>query len=105
MRVLLDECLPKLLKHDIAGHDVATVAEMGWAGIKNGDLLKVAEGQFDVLLTVDRGFEHQQNMQGRQIALVVLDAPNRLPMLRPMIPALLNTLDVVQPGSVVYVTL
>jgi hypothetical protein len=54
--------LPKLLKHDIAGHDVSTVAEMGWAGIKNGDLLNVAEGQFDVLLTVDRGIEYQQNM-------------------------------------------
>jgi len=59
MRILLDECLPRLLKHDIVGHEALTVAEMGWAGIKNGKLLDLAEEGFDVLLTVDRGIEYQ----------------------------------------------
>ena len=103
MRVLLDECLPKLLKNDIVGHDVATVAEMGWAGIKNGKLLDIAEGRFDVLLTVDRGIQYQQNIRDRRIALVVLDARNKLPMLRPLIPVLLETLAAVQPGDVAHV--
>jgi uncharacterized protein DUF5615 len=65
MRILLDECMPQLLRRDIVGHEVSTVAEMGWAGIKNGKLLTLAEAHFDVLLTVDRGIEYQQNFSGR----------------------------------------
>jgi hypothetical protein len=42
MRVLLDECLPRKLKNDLAGHDVRTVPDMGWAGKKNGELLQLA---------------------------------------------------------------
>ena len=59
MRVLLDECVPRALRDDIPGHEVRTVAEAGWAGVKNGELLRLAAGQFDLLLTVDRSVEHQ----------------------------------------------
>lgn len=103
MRILLDECMPKLLKKDIIGHYVATVNEMGWSGMKNGSLLNVAAMQFDILLTVDRGIEHQQNMQGRQLALVVLDAPNKLRLLRPLMPALLVALENIQPGAIIHI--
>ena len=54
MRLLLDECVPKRLKRELPGHEVRTVQDMGWAGIKNGALLALADGQFDTLLTVDR---------------------------------------------------
>ena len=47
MRVLLDECLPKRLKQSLIGHDVQTVPEAGWAGKKNGDLIRLAAGKFD----------------------------------------------------------
>ena len=57
MRILLDECLPRLLKRDIVEHEVSTVTEMGWAGLKNGELFGAAEGDFEVLVTVDRGIE------------------------------------------------
>ena len=50
MRVLLDECVPRALRSDIPGHEVKTVAEAGWAGVKNGELLRLAAGAFDVLL-------------------------------------------------------
>ncbi len=53
MRLLLDECVPKRLKRELLGHEVKTVQDMGWAGIKNGALLKLADGQFDALLTDD----------------------------------------------------
>ena len=83
MRILLDECMPELLRRDIAGHQVSTVSEMGWAGTKNGRLLDAAEAAgFDILLTVDRNIEHQQNLRGRSISLVVLDAPSKLPITR-----------------------
>jgi len=105
MRILLDECLPRLLKRDIVGHETRTVAEMGWAGIKNGRLLDLAEEGFDVLRTVDRGIEYQQNFQNRQIALIILDAGNRLPELRELVPALLQALTAIQPGGILHVRL
>ena len=55
MRVLLDECVPRALRDP--GHEVKTVAEAGWAGVKNGELLQLAAGQFDLLLMVDRSAE------------------------------------------------
>lgn len=53
MRVLLDECVPRPLREELPGHDVKTVAESGWSGAKNGELLRLAAQRFDVLLTVD----------------------------------------------------
>ena len=103
MRILLDECLPTSLKRDFTDHQVATVAEMGWSGMKNGRLLSIAENYFDVLLTVDRGIEYQQNLETRQIAIAVLDAPNKIRVLRLLIPALLAALPEVQPGTVIHI--
>jgi hypothetical protein len=54
MRVLLDECVPERLRAELTGHAVRTVAEMGWSGIKNGQLLQRAATEFDCFLTVDR---------------------------------------------------
>lgn len=60
MRVLLDECLPKKLKRDLLEyHEVSTVPEMGWAGKKSGELLKLAASKFDLFLTVDQNLTYQ----------------------------------------------
>jgi hypothetical protein len=61
MRVLLDECVPRALRNDIPGHEVRTVADIGWAGVKNGELLRLAAAEFDLLITVDRNLEYQQS--------------------------------------------
>src|SRR5437763_13628405 len=71
MRVLLDECVPGALRKELLGHDVKTVAEAGWAGVKNGELLELAAGQFDLLLTVDRSLEYQQNLAAVALAVIV----------------------------------
>ena len=76
MRVLLDECVPRTLREQLPGHEVKTVAESGWAGVKNGDLLRLAAQRFDVLLTVDRNFEYQQNFVGATVAVIVMHAPS-----------------------------
>jgi predicted nuclease of predicted toxin-antitoxin system len=73
MRVLLDECLPRRLKRWITGHEVLTVPEAGWAGQNNGDLLSLAEGRFDIMITVDRNFAAQQRRQPA-LAIVILVA-------------------------------
>jgi hypothetical protein len=85
VRVLLDECLPKRLKRDLTGHQARTAPEMGWASKRNGDLLRLAEREFDVFLTVDRKLQHQQNLSMFNIAVVVLVAPsNTLADLQPL---------------------
>ena len=101
MRLLLDECVPKRLKRELPGHEVKTVQEIGWAGIKNGALLGLANGQFDALLTVDQGMEHQQNLSGLSICIVVLVAPsNDVDDLRPLLPSVEQALASVRPGEI-----
>jgi hypothetical protein len=70
MRVLLDECVSEGLRNYLAGHECQTARYAGFAGLENGQLLTAAEAaKFDVLLTVDRGFEYQQNLGHRKIAV------------------------------------
>jgi PIN like domain len=106
MRILLDECVPRRLRHELPGHDVHTVHEMGWSGKKNGELLQLMAGQaFEVLLTVDQSIRHQQNLQSAGIALVVLVAPsNRLADLVPLMPSVQVVLNSAKPGDVIEVT-
>ena len=93
MRVLLDGCVPRALRAELSGHEVKTVAEAGWAGLKNGALLQLAATRFDVLLTVDRNLEYQQNFAGLTIAVIVIDVPsNDIAVVRPSMPAVLEAL-------------
>lgn len=75
MRLLLDENLPKRLKLDFSDHEVFTVRDKGWNGIKNGELLKLmlADG-FDALLTFDKNLQHQQNFKKYTLTVFVLNA-------------------------------
>ena len=70
MKVLLDECVDRRLAKDIVDHKVKTVPQMGWATIKNGELLALAERQFDVFVTVDRNLSFQQNLPRYHIAVI-----------------------------------
>lgn len=76
MRLLLDENLPKKLKLDFPEHEIFTVRDKGWNGIKNGKLLElmVADG-FHALLTFDKNLQHQQNFQKYTLTVFVLNAP------------------------------
>ena len=104
MRILLDECVPKRLKNGLIGHEVRTVPESGWASTRNGDLLRLAEGQFDVFLTVDRKLEHQQTLSSFAIAVVVLIAKtNTLTSLQPLVPQILEALPRARPGYAITV--
>jgi predicted nuclease of predicted toxin-antitoxin system len=104
MRILLDECVPRKLRAELPGHDVKTVAEMGWAGTKNGVLLQRAAAEFDVLLTVDQGLPDQQNLAGLPFAVVIIKAPsNDINDLRPKMPKVLQVLATIQLGQVVQI--
>jgi predicted nuclease of predicted toxin-antitoxin system len=104
VRVLLDECMPKRLKRELPGHEVSTVAEQGWAGTKNGALLRRASGVFDVLLTVDQGFEYQQNLASASLMVIILQASsNDFDDLLPLMPRALALLSESRPGQVLRV--
>jgi hypothetical protein len=101
MRLLLDECVPKRLSRELPGHEVRTVHEAGWAGISNGALLRAASDAFDVMLTVDQGVKHQQNLAGLRISVVIMvAASNDIDDLRPLIPAVLKALSTMQAGEI-----
>jgi hypothetical protein len=101
MRVLLDECVPRALRDELPGHDVKTVTESGWIGVKNGELLRLAAERFDVLLTVDRNLEYQQNFQGAAIAVIVMHAQsNDVAALQPLMPKVLEAIPAAVRGKV-----
>ena len=104
MRLLLDECIPKRLKRELHGHEAKTVQDMGWAGIKNGALLRLADGQFDAFLTVDQGIEYQQNLSDLRISVVIMMAPsNDVDDLHPLLPAVEEALAGLRPGEIMRV--
>lgn len=104
MRVLLDECVDWRLAREITGHDVVTVPDAGWASAKNGDLLALAQENFDVFVTVDRNLSFQQHLPSFSVAVVILRArTNRLVDLRPLIPKLLGVLPSAKRGEVTWV--
>ena len=107
MKILLDEDTPRPLRGHLPGHSVATTQEMGWAGVKNGRLLQLAEENgFEILLTCDRNLRHQQNLAGRTIAVMVLIAVNKkMETLLPLIPEVLRALPTTPPGTVAEVAL
>lgn len=72
MKILLDECVPWPMRKLLAGHECSTAQQRGWGGIKNGDLLRRAEGEFDLFITSDQNIRYQQNLAGRQIAILEL---------------------------------
>ena len=73
MRVIFDHGTPAPLRHALSGHQVATAYERGWSALKNGELIAAAEAvDFEVLVTTDKNLRYQQNLKGRELAIVVL---------------------------------
>lgn len=104
MRLLLDESVPKRLRLHLPSHDVKTVVEMGWSGVKNGALLALAGQNFDTFITVDKNLPYQQNLTTLPVAVVVLHAvSNELTNLVSLIPLLEVTLAQLKRGSCVRV--
>ena len=107
MRVLLDEHLNWRLAREFSGsYDVRSVRDVGWAETKNGALLRAAEAEFDVLVTMDRNMEHQQSLPGYDLAVVLLvGRSNRLEDTVGHVPAVERLLaEGVTPGRLYRVT-
>lgn len=101
MRVLLDEHLPIGLAAQLPDHAVDTVAGRGWAGIRNGDLLRQMAGRYEVPVTMDRSIEFQQRVSTLPFGIVLVRAlSNRLEHLRPLVQEILSAISAARPGQV-----
>ena len=97
MKLLLDENLPHQLRLEIHGHDVFTIAHMGWSGV----LKRAAEAGFDALITNDRGLEHEQDQSSLPVAVVILMAKaNNIEAIRPLCEQLQQVLQTLKPCAV-----
>ncbi len=104
LKILLDECAPRLVKTRLPALSIRTVQEMGWAGIKNGELLALAEAQFDVFVTADKKLRYQQNLLWRRLAAIVLPS-NQVPIVAVLLPVIEQALQSAQPGAVIEIPL
>ena len=100
MKILFDECMPQPLRPLLAGLDISTAQEMGWGRVKNGELLKRAEGVFDVFVTADQSLKYQQNLTDRRLAILVLST-NRWPRVKAKSAEIIAAIQAMRPGDYV----
>jgi 5-methylthioribose kinase len=104
VNILLDECVDRRLARDLVGHSVSTVPKMGWAGIKNGVLLALAENEFEAFVTVDRKISVEQDVKKFKISVILLRArTNRLEDIRPLAVELLEKLPRAAAGELTLI--
>ena len=105
MRILFDHGTPRGIARVLQGHTVKEAKAEGWDTLSNGELLKAAEdARFDVLVTTDQHLQHQQNLAGRRIAVVVLDKAN-WPLIRPARPEIVAAILAAKPGTITLVSI
>ena len=98
MRILFDQGTPVPLRQVLSGHTVVTAFEMGWSDLGNGDLLRAAEGRFEVFITTDQSLRYQQKLTARQLAILVLPTTS-WPAIKNHLSSILNALDGVRGGT------
>jgi hypothetical protein len=104
VKILLDECVDRRFARELPGHSVTTVPKRGWSGIENGDLLALAEKEFDAFVTVDRRLARQQDLTKLNMVVVLLRArTNRLQDLRPLATDVLEDLPRAKAGKLTVV--
>ncbi len=105
MKILLDECLPLDFRHSFPGHETHTAQWAGLKGKKNGELLLAADiAGYDVLFTVDQGIPHQQPSAGRKLSIIVIRSrTNQIEDLLPLVNAILQSLETIQPGQMIEI--
>jgi predicted nuclease of predicted toxin-antitoxin system len=102
VKILLDECTPHVLKKLLTGFEIKTVQDQRWSGITNGALLRLAEEHFDVFITSDQNLKYQQNLAGRQLAIIQLPT-NQVPLVVKLAPRVQATLESIQTGEFVAI--
>ena len=101
MNVLLDECVPWPLAKLLVGHNCTSPQKRGWGGVKNGELLKLAESEFDLFITSDQNLRYQQNLSDRKIAILELSS-NDWHSIRLEAERIRLAVDIITPGDFIH---
>jgi predicted nuclease of predicted toxin-antitoxin system len=105
MKILFDQGTPVPLRRHLPEHTVATAYEQGWSNLANGELLSTAErGGYELLITTDQNLRYQQNLDGRQIAILVLTSTS-WPRIQQQLPRILAAIAQVTAGAYVEVSI
>jgi hypothetical protein len=104
MKVLFDQGTPVPLRSFLIGHEVTTAHELGWSNLKNGDLISAAETRFEVFVTTDQNLQYQQNLSGRNLAILVLPTTS-WPRLQSHTEVILAELNKTRPGEYREITI
>jgi hypothetical protein len=104
VRILLDECVNPRVRSAFPDHNVLTVAEAQWRKFSDTKLIAQTQGRFDVLATIDRGFEFEHNLRNLTFGIVIVHVHrNRIEYYRPLFPALVDAVERIRPGEVIHV--
>ena len=98
MRILFDHGTPVPLRRSLPGHEISTAYEMGWAELQNGDLLAVAEKDFQAFITTDKNLRYQQNFAGRRLVILVLPTTS-WPRIQQHLSEVVAAVNALQPGD------
>ncbi len=96
MKIIIDECVPAIVKRRLPQHNIVSVQNMNWAGIKNGQLLKLVAADFDVFITSDKSLRHQQNLASLDLAVILLPS-NQVPTVEALLPKIGEAPTNIQP--------
>lgn len=86
----------------MSGHRVTTVPEQGWGGVKNGRLMALIDGSYDVFITADKNLRYQQNLVGREISIIEVPFNDSAKLL-PLAPEILLAIEQSMPGSYIEI--
>ncbi len=104
MKILIDECVPRPIIRLLPGHAARTVQESGWGAFSNGELLRLAEADYDLFITSDQNIRYQQNLAGRRIAILVLST-NNLAVIEASASLIISAIQTIQPAAFVELVL
>ena len=99
MKILLDESVPHRLRVALSEHEVHTTVYRGWGGLRNGDLITVAQAEYDILITADKNLASQQAISKLKLAVLVLPTNHR-PTLMARVDDIRRALAASAPGRV-----
>jgi len=102
MKIIIDECVPSIVKRGLPTRNIVSVQDLGWAGIKNGKLLSLVAAEFDVFITSDKNLRYQQNLAEIDIAILLLPS-NQVPVVKDLLPHIDEALGSIGPHAFVEI--
>ena len=104
MTILLDESVPRVIKTRLTEFSIVTVQEVGWTGMKNGELLAAACQKFTIFITADKKLRFQQNLTDNRLSIIVLPT-NQVPLVITLLPVIRETIRTIQPRDLIELSL